>query len=179
MFSRKWFFFAVPAILLAAAVITGILIYQNSQQKPHDVNGTNITAAESGGAVPSITGAETSAGQPGSTSPNSSAPQDSQGSSLQDATIYYPESTPKDSTAAAGNTTSTVTGETSTNPGETTSKPGETTVNSGEVIYKYDNLGRVICATFPDGSSLLYTYDANGNLLSVKRDAEVPSKDRG
>lgn len=172
MFSKKLFIFAVPAILLAAAVITGILIYQNSQQKPHDVNGTNITAAESGAAVPSGTSTETSAGLPGSTSPNSFVPQDSQGSSLHDATIHYSESTPKDSTAVAGNTTSTVTGETSTNP-------GETTANSGEVKYKYDCLGRVICAVFPDGSSLLYTYDANGNLLSVKRDMDVSSKDKG
>ena len=185
MFSRKWLLFLVPAILVAAAVITGILIYQNSQQRPHDVNGTSITAAESGAAVPSDTSAETSAGQPASTSMNSSDPKDSQGSSLQDASTSHPEPTPN-STASGGNVASTVSGETTSKPGETTSKPGETTsnpgettANSGEVKYKYDSLGRVKCATFPDGSSLLYTYDANGNLLSVKRGAEVSSEDRG
>lgn len=34
--------------------------------------------------------------------------------------------------------------------------------------YSYDNLGRVIGVEYDDGSKVIYTYDANGNITSIK-----------
>ncbi len=39
--------------------------------------------------------------------------------------------------------------------------------NNNPVDIKYDNLGRVIEATYADGSIANYTYDKNGNILKV------------
>lgn len=38
-----------------------------------------------------------------------------------------------------------------------------------EAAYSYDALGRVSKVAYPDGMVILYTYDANGNLLEVKK----------
>lgn len=35
------------------------------------------------------------------------------------------------------------------------------------INYSYDSLGRVESAVYPDGTKITYTYDANGNLLSI------------
>jgi len=42
---------------------------------------------------------------------------------------------------------------------------------AGETDYKYDELGRVIQVTYPDGSKIVYAYDAAGNRISVTRTA--------
>ncbi|MFX4263356.1 Ig-like domain-containing protein [Pelotomaculum propionicicum] len=41
------------------------------------------------------------------------------------------------------------------------------TLPSGAVVYEYDDLGRLTTATYTNGQTLTYTYDAGGNLLSV------------
>lgn len=41
------------------------------------------------------------------------------------------------------------------------------TIPSGAVVYNYDDLGRLTTATYPNGETLTYTYDAGGNLLSM------------
>jgi len=41
------------------------------------------------------------------------------------------------------------------------------TLPSGAVVYTYDDLGRLTTATYPNGETLTYTYDAGGNLLSM------------
>lgn len=38
-----------------------------------------------------------------------------------------------------------------------------------EVQYSYDSLGRVVRAVYPDGKIIIYSYDANGNLLEAKK----------
>ncbi|WP_374030169.1 RHS repeat domain-containing protein [Bdellovibrio bacteriovorus] len=44
-------------------------------------------------------------------------------------------------------------------------------LNNVLVDYAYDLFGRISSETFADGSSLLYTYDANGNRTSVSKNA--------
>lgn len=38
--------------------------------------------------------------------------------------------------------------------------------------YEYDDLGRVTKTVYEDGSSVTYTYDANGNIVEIKVDEE-------
>ncbi|NLW88839.1 MAG: hypothetical protein GXY43_03845 [Clostridiaceae bacterium] len=45
--------------------------------------------------------------------------------------------------------------------------PREQVIDKGDLIYEYDLLGRLIRVTYPDGSTVSYEYDANGNILSV------------
>lgn len=40
---------------------------------------------------------------------------------------------------------------------------------SERVQYTYDKLGRVKTATYSDGSQMIYDYDKNGNIVSVKK----------
>lgn len=42
-----------------------------------------------------------------------------------------------------------------------------------DVTYSYDSLGRVSAAIYPDGTKMIYEYDANGNLLSCTKAKEV------
>ena len=39
-----------------------------------------------------------------------------------------------------------------------------------KINYKYDNLGRVSYAVYPDGTKITYEYDDNGNILKVSRE---------
>ena len=48
---------------------------------------------------------------------------------------------------------------------------GATPVFAGTTIYQYDALGRVIEVDYPDGSKVLYTYDAAGNRTKTVRQA--------
>ncbi|MCR5281042.1 MAG: RHS repeat protein [Lactobacillus sp.] len=38
----------------------------------------------------------------------------------------------------------------------------------GEILYTYDDAGRVVSTTYPDGTVVTYVYDANGNLVETK-----------
>ena len=40
---------------------------------------------------------------------------------------------------------------------------------SATTQYVYDDLGRLIQVSFPDGAAIYYQYDANGNILSIER----------
>ena len=40
--------------------------------------------------------------------------------------------------------------------------------------YDYDALNRLVYASYPDGSTVVYTYDANGNRLSTSTDPDGP-----
>ena len=42
------------------------------------------------------------------------------------------------------------------------------------VIYRYDALGRLTGAHYPDGSSIAYTYDRAGNRLTVESVGQTP-----
>lgn len=46
-----------------------------------------------------------------------------------------------------------------------------------KVQYTYDSLGRVVSAAYPDGPTIEYIYDGNGNLLSVQ--TKTSGKDTG
>lgn len=48
-----------------------------------------------------------------------------------------------------------------------------------EVEYSYDSLGRVSRAAYPDGKLFIYTYDANGNLLDVRKETIEEEKQEG
>lgn len=43
--------------------------------------------------------------------------------------------------------------------------------------YEYDDLGRVTRTVYEDGSSVTYTYDANGNIVEIKVDEEDHADD--
>ncbi len=43
--------------------------------------------------------------------------------------------------------------------------------HAGTTTYKYDTLGRVIEADYPDGSIVTYAYDKNGNRTTTTRHA--------
>ncbi len=43
--------------------------------------------------------------------------------------------------------------------------------------YSYDTLGRLARIVYPDGTSIDYTYDTNGNRLTLT--ANAPTKDTG
>jgi YD repeat-containing protein len=45
---------------------------------------------------------------------------------------------------------------------------------TGSVSYSYDALGRLVQVTYDDGTTTTYTYDANGNRISVV--TEQPSQ---
>lgn len=47
-----------------------------------------------------------------------------------------------------------------------------------EAAYSYDALGRVSKVAYPDGMVILYTYDANGNLLEVKKTTSEKEEQR-
>lgn len=47
--------------------------------------------------------------------------------------------------------------------------------NTG-VTYRYDLLGRVVRAVYPDGKIIIYRYDANGNLLEAKKTTSEEEK---
>jgi|GEM_PF-1622946 len=42
------------------------------------------------------------------------------------------------------------------------------------VIYRYDALGRLTSAQYPDGSAITYTYDRTGNRLAVSKTGHAP-----
>jgi YD repeat-containing protein len=42
------------------------------------------------------------------------------------------------------------------------------------VTYRYDALGRLIAALYPDGSAITYTYDRVGNRLAVNKTGQAP-----
>ncbi|MCX5884380.1 MAG: RHS repeat protein [Proteobacteria bacterium] len=42
------------------------------------------------------------------------------------------------------------------------------------IAYTYDSHGRLSGITYPDGSSIRYTYDRTGNRLTVTRDGQLP-----
>lgn len=46
----------------------------------------------------------------------------------------------------------------------------ELVVEKGDLIYDYDVLGRLIRVTYPDGSTVTYEYDANGNITSITKE---------
>lgn len=52
------------------------------------------------------------------------------------------------------------------------------TISIHAADYEYDDLGRVTKTVYEDGSSVTYTYDANGNIVEMKVDAE-DGDDRG
>ena len=43
-------------------------------------------------------------------------------------------------------------------------------ITSQAASYKYDNLGRVIEATYDSGQTITYTYDAGENITSATND---------
>lgn len=42
------------------------------------------------------------------------------------------------------------------------------------IAYRYDPLGRIIAALYPDGSSISYTYDRTGNRLTAEKSGRTP-----
>lgn len=48
--------------------------------------------------------------------------------------------------------------------------PRQQVIDKGDLIYDYDVLGRLIQVTYPDGSTVTYEYDANGNITSVTKE---------
>lgn len=47
------------------------------------------------------------------------------------------------------------------------------------IEYSYDSLGRVSRVVYPDGKLIIYTYDANGNLLGVEKTTLEEEKQKG
>ncbi len=45
----------------------------------------------------------------------------------------------------------------------------EIIVDKDTIEYEYDLLGRVVKVIYPDGSSITYAYDANGNITSIEK----------
>jgi YD repeat-containing protein len=41
-------------------------------------------------------------------------------------------------------------------------------ITAGAISYEYDDLGRLIEVIYDSGQKIVYTYDAGGNILSVK-----------
>jgi YD repeat-containing protein len=48
--------------------------------------------------------------------------------------------------------------------------------SAGQIAFAYDQAGRLVQATYSDGTTITYAYDANGNLTERKVSAPPPKR---